>query len=469
MEFRVLGPLEVVEDARRLAIPSGRQRALLAFLLIHANRVVPRSGSSTKVWGDGGRKRRQGRRVPSRSSAMPLERRGRNKPNGILATDPAGYVLRVGPGQDPCRLLRAPLRGSVAPSSPATWQPPPRTCRMPSRSGAAKRMPTSPSSPSPAADGRLEEVRLRPGGPDRGQPGARHAARGNQRARGPRRREPAARASAWAAHDRPVPAGRQAEALLRVPGRRHLLSEVGIDLLPHRDRLDLTPRLDGPIPGGPCATRTRGCGRSSAKRTRRLLRPRGRCAPRRAPGHRGRTGQFPRRRRPQWEREVQRRPRRPRPGPARSAAGVRSMANGVHAARARPLASPRCAVGADGRLDWTSSWCGRAGAVIASSLPGQLLRLLLVIDQFEELFTLVEEEPASSTELVRTLSSGEITRSSWPRCGPTSSTARCSPKPFLWSWSQPDGGRHAPRSRRAGTRRSRAAELVGAHSEQRAS
>jgi DNA-binding SARP family transcriptional activator len=40
MEFRVLGPIEAIEDGRRLQVASGRQLALLGLLLIHANRPI---------------------------------------------------------------------------------------------------------------------------------------------------------------------------------------------------------------------------------------------------------------------------------------------------------------------------------------------------------------------------------------------------------------------------------------------
>jgi DNA-binding SARP family transcriptional activator len=40
MEFRLLGPLEVVEHDRLLPVGGGQQRALLAVLLLHANAVV---------------------------------------------------------------------------------------------------------------------------------------------------------------------------------------------------------------------------------------------------------------------------------------------------------------------------------------------------------------------------------------------------------------------------------------------
>lgn len=44
MEFRILGPLEVLENGRRLELGGAKQRALLAILLLHANEVVSTTG-----------------------------------------------------------------------------------------------------------------------------------------------------------------------------------------------------------------------------------------------------------------------------------------------------------------------------------------------------------------------------------------------------------------------------------------
>jgi DNA-binding SARP family transcriptional activator len=41
LEFRILGPLEVAADGERVQLGGPRQRATLAILLLHANRVVP--------------------------------------------------------------------------------------------------------------------------------------------------------------------------------------------------------------------------------------------------------------------------------------------------------------------------------------------------------------------------------------------------------------------------------------------
>ena len=50
MDFRILGPLEVREGERQLAIGSRKQRALLAILLLHAGTVVSRDKLVDALW-----------------------------------------------------------------------------------------------------------------------------------------------------------------------------------------------------------------------------------------------------------------------------------------------------------------------------------------------------------------------------------------------------------------------------------
>jgi DNA-binding SARP family transcriptional activator len=40
VEFRILGPLDAVENGRSIDLGPPQQRALVALLLVHANRVV---------------------------------------------------------------------------------------------------------------------------------------------------------------------------------------------------------------------------------------------------------------------------------------------------------------------------------------------------------------------------------------------------------------------------------------------
>ena len=40
MDFRILGPIEVIDAGQPLAIGGAKQRALLGMLLLHANEIV---------------------------------------------------------------------------------------------------------------------------------------------------------------------------------------------------------------------------------------------------------------------------------------------------------------------------------------------------------------------------------------------------------------------------------------------
>src|SRR4029453_4939957 len=50
MEFRILGPLEVSSDGQALDLGGAKQRALLAVLLLEANRVVSRDRLIDALW-----------------------------------------------------------------------------------------------------------------------------------------------------------------------------------------------------------------------------------------------------------------------------------------------------------------------------------------------------------------------------------------------------------------------------------
>lgn len=99
MEFRVLGSIEVSDDGRRLAVASGRQLAILAFLIVHANRVVPAERIVDELWGD------EPPDTGVKAVAFHVSRlrdalepgRPRGKADGIIATEPGGYVLRIDP------------------------------------------------------------------------------------------------------------------------------------------------------------------------------------------------------------------------------------------------------------------------------------------------------------------------------------------------------------------------------------
>lgn len=50
LDFRILGPLEVTADARRVPVAAGKQRVLLATLLLSANHIVPIDELTERLW-----------------------------------------------------------------------------------------------------------------------------------------------------------------------------------------------------------------------------------------------------------------------------------------------------------------------------------------------------------------------------------------------------------------------------------
>src|SRR5881275_3214842 len=51
MEYRILGPLEVLEEGRQLEVGRLKERTVLAVLLLHANEFVSRERLIDELWG----------------------------------------------------------------------------------------------------------------------------------------------------------------------------------------------------------------------------------------------------------------------------------------------------------------------------------------------------------------------------------------------------------------------------------
>src|SRR5690348_12563663 len=86
MEFRILGSLEVVEAGTPLPLGGHRQRAVLARLLLDADRVVTTDSLIDALWGDD----------PPATSVKTLQKyisELRKVLGSQLRTDPAGYVI----------------------------------------------------------------------------------------------------------------------------------------------------------------------------------------------------------------------------------------------------------------------------------------------------------------------------------------------------------------------------------------
>ena len=94
MDFRVLGPLEVRSDHGPVDLKGTKPRAVLAYLLLHANEPVSWERVAEAVWGEDAsadsRKKVQVNVSRLRKALVDPE---------ILATSSAGYQLRVLPGE----------------------------------------------------------------------------------------------------------------------------------------------------------------------------------------------------------------------------------------------------------------------------------------------------------------------------------------------------------------------------------
>ena len=93
MQVRILGPFQVEEAGRRIAIGGVRQRAVLADLALHANEVVPSEQLLVDLWGEDS--------PPSAANALQaaISRLRRVLPPNRLLTTAPGYSLRIFPAE----------------------------------------------------------------------------------------------------------------------------------------------------------------------------------------------------------------------------------------------------------------------------------------------------------------------------------------------------------------------------------
>jgi DNA-binding SARP family transcriptional activator len=94
MEFRILGPLEVVDDGGPITLAGSKQRTLLALLLLTPNRPVSVDRLIEALWGD----------EPPATPANALQyhvsqlRKTLGEDAAIVTREP-GYLIRIGPDQ----------------------------------------------------------------------------------------------------------------------------------------------------------------------------------------------------------------------------------------------------------------------------------------------------------------------------------------------------------------------------------
>src|SRR4051812_13790914 len=93
MQFGILGPLEVRSDSEAVGVGGAKARVVLATLLLSANEPVSGERLAAALWGE---------EVPAsgiKTVQVYVSRLRRALGDGRVETTPAGYVLRLGPGE----------------------------------------------------------------------------------------------------------------------------------------------------------------------------------------------------------------------------------------------------------------------------------------------------------------------------------------------------------------------------------
>jgi YVTN family beta-propeller protein len=94
LHFRLLGPVEASRNGHKLELGARKPRALIALLLLNANRIVPTERLIDGLWGDS----------PPETARSALQvyvatlRKALGPDGTLLRTEPPGYVLDVGEG-----------------------------------------------------------------------------------------------------------------------------------------------------------------------------------------------------------------------------------------------------------------------------------------------------------------------------------------------------------------------------------
>jgi len=127
-EFRILGPLEVVDETGPLLLGGQKQRAVLALLLLEANRVVSIDRLVDSLWGEN----------PPKTAMTSLQnfvsQLRKTLGSDVLETKPPGYRIRVRAGEldlerfqltvEAARLFDPPERAAKLREALALWRGP---------------------------------------------------------------------------------------------------------------------------------------------------------------------------------------------------------------------------------------------------------------------------------------------------------------------------------------------------------
>src|SRR5919197_2097966 len=119
MEFRVLGPLEVLDDGRVLELGGQKQRTLLAVLLLHANEVVSQDRLIDALWEE--RPPETAQKALQVYVSQLRKTLGRDR----VLTKAPGYLLSVKEGELDLDRFRALVETGELEKALALWRGPP--------------------------------------------------------------------------------------------------------------------------------------------------------------------------------------------------------------------------------------------------------------------------------------------------------------------------------------------------------
>jgi DNA-binding SARP family transcriptional activator len=119
LEFCLLGPVVVRGGGAALPVPRGRQRAVLAVLLLNAGRVVSVGEIAETLWGPAS--------LPSASATVRnyvkrLRRALGDADQARIVTRSPGYVIRVDPGELDVARFEVLLDGARTAARGGSWE-----------------------------------------------------------------------------------------------------------------------------------------------------------------------------------------------------------------------------------------------------------------------------------------------------------------------------------------------------------
>jgi DNA-binding SARP family transcriptional activator len=119
VDFRLLGPLVVRSGRRVIPVPGGKQRVVLAVLLLSAGQMVPADRIADMLWGAAPP---PSARVAVRNYVKRLRQTLAEAGPGLIGTLPGGYLLSVDPGRLDVARFEGLLGAAQAAVRDGSWE-----------------------------------------------------------------------------------------------------------------------------------------------------------------------------------------------------------------------------------------------------------------------------------------------------------------------------------------------------------